>query len=67
MSNFDDSKVTTMNSMFKNCVNLVNINFGEINTSSVEDMSYLFQDCIKLTSIDLSNFDIISHKYEIYV
>ena len=32
LSNFDNSKVTTMKSMFRECKNLININFGEINT-----------------------------------
>ena len=57
LSVFDASKVTKMNSMFRECSNLERINFGNINTSSVEDMSDLFHDCSHLIEIDLTNFD----------
>ena len=57
LSNFDASKITTMESMFYGCTGLDNIIFGNINTSSVKNMSYLFYDCNKLTSIDVSKFD----------
>ena len=58
LSGFDMSQVTSMKSMFNNCINLEYINLNNINISSVEDMSYLFSSCISLESIDLSNLDI---------
>ena len=57
ISNFDTSKVKTMNRMFCDCKDLEKIIFGKINTSSVEDMYALFNGLSKLTSIDLSNFN----------
>mgnify|MGYP002627217034 CR=1 FL=1 len=57
LSNFDFSKVETLNSMFVNCKNLKKIEFGNINTSSVTDMTSMFKSCNRLTSIDLSKFD----------
>ena len=57
LSNFDISKVTTMNNLFNQCKNLEKINFGNINTFSVEIMSGMFQTCLKLTSVDLSKLD----------
>ena len=38
LSNFDTSKVTTMASMFNQCVDLEKITFGNIVTSSVKNM-----------------------------
>ena len=57
LSNFDFSKVTSMNSMFGHCKNLSKINFGKMKTSSLLNMEFVFTHCYKLTSIDLSNFD----------
>ena len=57
LSNFDNSKVTLMDSMFYNCTNLKKITFNNINTSSVKNMSHMFYKCRSLTTIDLSNFD----------
>ena len=58
LSLFDFSNVTTMYGMFRNCINLKTINFGNINTSLVNSMELLFYFCKKLTSIiNLSNFN----------
>ena len=57
LSNFDASKVITMEGMFENCQNLEIIIFGNINTSKVELMNALFYQCKKLVSIDVSKFD----------
>ena len=56
-SEFDFSKVTTMENMFAFCYNLERINFGNINTLSVVNMKWLFYRCFNLLSIDVSNFD----------
>ena len=58
LSDFDMSEVTSMKSMFNNCINLEYINLTNINISSVEDMSFLFSSCESLESIDLSQLDI---------
>ena len=57
LTNFDFSKITTMQAMFYGCIGLKNINFGNINTSSVTDMSQLFRFCRIITSIDVSKFN----------
>ena len=57
LSDFDFSKVTSINNMFRDCSYLKKINFGNINTSSLENMEFAFAYCSSLTSIDLSNFD----------
>ena len=57
LSNFDTSKVTSMRSMFVDCINVKYINFTNVITSSVTDMTNMFSGCSSLTSIDLSNFD----------
>ena len=57
LENFNTSKVTSMGSMFYNCVNLTNLNLSSFNTSNVTYMRVMFYNCENLTSIDLSNFD----------
>jgi len=57
LSNFDFSKVKTMNAMFFSCLKLKKIFFGNINTSSVKNMRAIFSLCYELTSVDISNFD----------
>ena len=57
LSNFDTSKVTTMRSMFVDCINVKYINFSNVITSLVTDMTNMFSGCNSLTSVDLSNFD----------
>ena len=43
--------------MFGSCSQLISINFGNMNTSSVENMRSLFYGCFIISSIDLSSFD----------
>ena len=57
LSNFDTSKVTTMQYMLNDCSNLNLLDLSNINTSNVEDMSFLFYRCNYLTSLYLSNLD----------
>ena len=57
LSNFDFSRITSINNMFHNCTNLKKVEFGNINTSSLTYMEYLFAGCTNLESIDLSKFD----------
>jgi len=57
LTKIDTSKVTDMNSMFANCVQLEYVNMTGIDTSSVTDMGSMFQSCPKLTSLDLSSFN----------
>ena len=57
LSSFNTAKVTTMNSMFRNCFNLKNVNLGSFNTASVKNMAYMFNHCDELETLDLSNFN----------
>ena len=53
----DTENVRDMNSMFNECKNLKEINFGNnFNTSNVNDMRSMFANCISLAEIDLTNF-----------
>lgn len=53
----DTSRVTDMNSMFKNCKSLTSLDVSGFDTSSVTDMSEMFESCKSLVSLDLSSFD----------
>ena len=57
VSNWDTSKITSMNSMFSNCSQLTQLDVSNWNTSNVTDMSILFNNCSSLTSLDVSNWD----------
>jgi surface protein len=53
-------ELTTMGSMFDNCINIVSCNTEGWNTSKVTNMVGMFSTCNKLTSLDLSSFDTIN-------
>ena len=57
LSNFDTSKVMTMNEMFANMYNLTSLNLSNFDTSKVTDMGAMFAGMLILTSLNLSNFD----------
>ena len=57
LSGLDTSNVTSMNSMFRNCSQLVSINLTNFDTSKVKDMNYLFDSCSKLNDINLNSFN----------
>ena len=57
MSNFDSSKITSMEGMFYGASNVTSINFTNFNTSSVTHMNAVFFNCYKLKNLDVSKFD----------
>ena len=57
LSNFNSSKITTMNSMFSGCSSLESVNFGNFDTTSSKNMISMFKNCQSLTSLNLSNFN----------
>ena len=58
LSNFDLSKVSNMEYMFYNDINLEEIIWSEyVNTSRVSSLESMFSNCVKLKTVDLSNFD----------
>lgn len=51
------SEVIQMNSMFKGCNNLTELDLSNFNTEKVTNMNNMFENCQKLTSLDLSSFN----------
>ena len=51
------SEVIQMNSMFKGCNNLTELDLSNFNTAKVTDMNNMFESCQNLTSLDLSSFN----------
>ena len=52
-----NNEPTTMGSMFKNCLNITEIDLSNFYSSEVVDMSSLFYGCSNLSSLNLSNLD----------
>ena len=57
LSNFDTSRVTDMNSMFRNMFNLTSLNLSNFDTSKVTNMYGMFDGMHNLANLNLSNFD----------
>ena len=55
---FDLASCTTMNSMFKNCIRLKNIDVSRIHTSTaLTNLGSCFEGCFRLPKADLTNFN----------
>lgn len=54
---YDTTNVINMDSMFRYCNALTNIDLSGFDTSNVTNMNYMFQSCNMLETVDLSNFD----------
>ena len=57
LSQFDLSKVTSMDYMFYGCSSLISLTFPNINISQPTSMNYMFFACHSLISLDLSSFN----------
>lgn len=57
LSNFDVSRVTSMNQIFSACHNLTTLDLSGWTTGAVTTYQYAFSGCDKLTYLDLSGFD----------
>ena len=57
LSNLDTSKVTDMDSMFRDCSSLETLDVSGFDTSRVTNMSGMFYGCNALTTLDVSQFD----------
>jgi surface protein len=55
ISNWDTSKVTNMNGMFRNCANLQYVDMNNCSLENVTDMGSMFQYCGALTNISMRN------------
>ena len=53
----DMTKITIMNSMFRNCEYLTSLDLANWNTSKVTNMESMFNNCKSLTFLDLSGWD----------
>ena len=57
-SNFNTSQVYSMKFIFKDCINLKKITFGnKFDTSLTNTMYLMFENCNSLTSLNLSSFN----------
>ena len=56
-NNFNTSKATSANEMFKNCKSLTSLDLSNFNTSNVTSMYDMFSECSSLTNLDLSSFN----------
>lgn len=54
---FHTDEATTMQSMFRSCKNLVELDVSCFDTSNVKNMSCMFYGCANLEELDLTNFD----------
>ena len=57
LSEFDISEVTSFESCFIGCTNLISVKFGNFSVKNVDNMKNMFYLCEKLESLDLSSFD----------
>lgn len=57
LSGLNTSGVTDMQSMFRECHSLRNLNLGSMDTANVTNMKRMFFNCSSLSSLDLSNFN----------
>mgnify|MGYP002624060022 CR=1 FL=1 len=57
LTNFDNTRILEMNSMFSNCIGLEYVNMTGIDTSFALNMDSMFRNCTKLSSLDLSSFN----------
>ena len=57
MSNFDTSKVNSMESMFYGCSKLRSLDLTPLDTTNVTNMKRMFSGCYNLTSLNLSSLN----------
>ena len=63
LSEYDSSNITTMDSTFINCSNLISLDLSNCDTSNVYTMSNMFSGCSKLTTLSKINADSIANIY----
>ena len=49
--------ITNCEDMFKNCENIIEINFIKFDTKDVNNMSFMFYNCSSLKNLDVSKFN----------
>ena len=66
---FKDEEQGEVRHLFKECGDILSIDFSNFNMTKITDISYFFKSCINLETIDLSNFDLknvnnIAHMFD---
>ena len=56
LSEFDTSNITNMNSMFKDCTSLSELNLSNFNVNSVTSMENMFDGCSSLSAVDFTGW-----------
>ena len=51
-----DTMLSTMNSMFSECHNLISLDLTSFDTSEVTTMNQMFRSCTNLFLVDISKF-----------
>lgn len=57
IENLNTSEVEGMDSMFKECCSLTELDVSGFNTANVQDMTCMFEGCSQLETIDVSGFN----------
>ena len=52
-----NKQIKSISCLFRNCFNLINIDFSQFNTNDITNMNNMFYNCKSLKNIDLSNFN----------
>ena len=58
--NFNTSKVTSMNNMFKNDTSIVSLDLNSLNTGNVLSMSSMFYGCANVSTLYINNFNTVN-------
>ena len=54
---FDTLNISSMKGMFKDCINLKDIDLSNFKTDNIRDFSFMFDNCTSLSTIDISSFN----------
>ncbi len=57
ISLFWNNKLDSLNDMFRDCINITEIDLSKFDTSIVTRMSAMFYNCKSLKKVDFSNFN----------
>ena len=50
-------QIKSISCLFRNCFNLIKVDFSKFKTKDIENMNNMFYNCASLQNIDLSNFN----------
>ena len=63
------ANVTSMNSMFDDCIKVESLDVSNFDTHNVTNMANMFSSCMKLKSLDVSKFDTrnVTNMYQMFL